>query len=334
MSNKKSVSVRDIAEMCNVSPATVSRVINNSGRISAATRERVLQAIRDNDYSLAPNVRKLSSEKLVGISFPYTSNHFHSSLLSSLEKALKSEGYSSVIMMHFNDVEYEQNNLKIMSELNVAGILIIPAKRQVPDIFQRIFPNTPSVFLETEPNENCFTVNSDQYVGGQLAAAELLRKGCTRPVVLAGRSTHISKNQRVRGFTDAFTARNISISPDNILICNKIKGSFTEAKDLLKYACVKGNEFDCVFADSDWKAFGALVALQEMGYDVPDDIKIVGYDASDIAKYTFQPITSVSQEVSQISDMAVKVLLKQINHTKLPHKNNVIPVSLYIGKTT
>lgn len=335
MSNKKTTSIRDIAKLCNVSPSTVSRVINNTGRISQEKREEILNAIKNSDYTVAQNNKKAFSNQLIGILFPSCNSYFHPHLITELEKKITEKGYVPFILFHQDNQEIEQNCLNVLSELDIKGLIAIPSSRTIQQNYISHFSNIPTIFVDTIAQEPYFTVNSDQFYGGQLAGLEFISKGCRKPLIISRGSLTNATNLRVDGFLDIFKKNGIKISKTRILNRNRTKGAFTEAKDLIKYAYIKGIEFDCVFADSDWKAFGSLVALQELGFIVPDDIKIIGYDYSDITRYTYLPITSISQEIKLYASTITETIFQLMHHEYEEIKHNiVIPVSLKVGKTT
>lgn len=335
MSNSKVVSIRDIAKKCNVSPSTVSRVINNKGRISKEKRQMILKAIEDSGYTVAQNNKKIFSSNIVGLLFPRLITFFYPHLIDELEIALLKNGYSPVIMLHNDDVETENNCLNIFAELDIKGLIMVPATRAIPENFNEALSDIPAVFVNVDHKDSYYTINSDQFYGGQLAALEFINKGCKKPLIICRRNSSAISNLRVEGFINIFNRNNIKIRKENILTCNRNKGSFSEAKDLIKYAYISGLEFDCVFADSDWKAFGSLVALQELGYRIPEEIKIIGYDDSDITKFTFLPITSISQELPEFSKRTVDLLLSLIHNNKSEiTENNTISVSLKSRQTT
>ena len=335
MSNKKSVSIRNIAKMCNVSPSTVSRVINGSGRISEEKRNEILSAIEKTGYTISQNNKKIFSENIIGVLFPYATTYYHPHMISELTHEIRKKGYVPFIMFHENDTEIENTCINVLSELDIKGFIVIPANHVISKSLASFCKKIPTLFMDTIADEPYHTINSDQFSGGQLAALEFLNKGCRNPIIICRRDFSMVNNLRVNGFIDIFSKNGIKIAPSRILNCNRIKGSFSEAKDLIKYAFIKGLEFDCVFADSDWKAFGCLVALEELGFKIPEDIKIIGYDYSDITRYTYLPITSISQNVDDYADKVIQILFSLIDHdTAKTERETIIPVSLKVGKTT
>ncbi|MCH5352877.1 MAG: substrate-binding domain-containing protein [Acutalibacter sp.] len=93
------------------------------------------------------------------------------------------------------------------------------------------------------------------------------------------------------------------------------KSSFDSAKDLIAYHWTKGTEFDSVFACSDWRAYGALVALRNMGVKVPEDVKIVGYDGIRVSRYCDVPITTIQQNTQMLSQTVCDTLWNLMQNT-------------------
>ena len=155
-----------------------------------------------------------------------------------------------------------------------------------------------------------YTVSSDDYVGGQLAAQELILQGCRKPLILNSRYMHSSISPRVQGFIKEFADAGI---PE-------------------KEIWTKGDVFDCIFACSDWRAYGALVALRNRKIHVPEEVKLIGYDGILISHYSEHPLTTIQQNPDMLAEAAANTLLSLIEGGN-PESDILIPVQIQKGST-
>lgn len=333
MAQRKDVSIQFLARECGVSIATVSRVINNDKRVSAKTKARVLDAMRQYGYEIpaapTPSVRK------VGIIIATETSDYYMALVLKLHDFLKRAGYHVLMSSYDHDLDALPGVLESMYDCGLSGLVLITSPYQA--LRFRLDNRLPHVWIDCndphELTEDICQVQSDQSYSGQLAAQELYRKGCVNPIMLCGpRLSHRSR-ERMAAFFEEYRRFGISLGEDRLFQTPMTREILSESHQMIRYLVTKGVQFDGVFAVSDWRALGTYLALTEQGIKVPEEVKIIGYDGVSIASRTVLNITSVQQNIELIAQNAADLLLKQINHEEIKEKRVIIPTHILPGQT-
>ena len=334
MRTNKKVSLREIARICNLSPATVSRIVNGTGSFSEETKQLVFDTMKREGYFIKEDEEKTEAfRKTVGCLVPDFSNEIFADRLMILTDFFAEKNIDLIVIPASVEEADLNNKIRLLYRLGVSGIISVVAWNYdfLPVNIPIICMDIPGVEIK---NPNIYCVSSDEFVGGQLAAETLYRKGCTNPLILNIRYSQYSANQRILGFIKTYEKYGIQINPDRIIDPEYSKSSFLSAKDLVTYYKTKGVEFDSIFAASDWRAYGAIVALKDMGLSVPDDIKVIGYDGIRISRYCELPFTTIKQDTATITKTACNILWKLLNNETVEDHQILIPIYLQEGKTT
>lgn len=332
MTRKKSMSIKEIAQLCNVSIATVSRVINNSGRFSNETQEKILKAVEKYGYTpnMAAKSLKSSTSKTVGVIVPNISNEWFSILVQYIENFFFDHDYSVFICNTSRDINKEIQYFMSLDSKLVDGIICISGQEQLADNI--ISRDIPILCIDRAPTNqsNTHVIQSNHYQGGFLATEELIHNGCKRILVLL-RDRALSVNlQRLNGYKDALKKNHLPIDENLILTISSNESNISAATKIILNFIDRGIPFDGIFATNDWRAYGALKALEERGIKVPEQVKIVGFDDVSISRSCSPTITSVKQNTEELALQASKILLELMNN-KTYHaeeKLTTIPVSL------
>ena len=338
---KSGISIRDIARICEVSPATVSRVINNNGRFTKETQQRVLRAIEENHYTanaLAKSLR-VNQSKSIGLLVPDITNEFFASIVYEIENYFFDIGYLTFICNTAGSDSKEQEYLAALAGKMVDGIIFLSGQEDMPNRQQ--YRNIPMVGIDRRPRiddqSNLFFVQSDHYLGGFMATEELLRKGCKKILVMMRTKSLSTSLQRIEGYKDALKQYQVPFDSNCVIRLSGSRTNYEEARDVVSYLIKSDMKFDGIFATNDMRAYGALTACQQNGIAVPEDVKIVGFDGIAISRYCYPPITTVYQDYHTIGQRAAEVMynLIQKNEEQLPSQQTIIvPVALVPGGTT
>ncbi len=335
MKRNKNISIKQIAELSGVSVATVSRVINNNGRFSEETREKVMKIIDEYNYTtnMAAKSLRISKSKTIGLIVPDVNNGFFSELVLEIEKYFFKHGYSVFICNTNQDEEKEKSYFRSLDSKLVDGIICISAISVNPSEY--IKRNIPIVFINNKDYKDYYCVESDHYAGGFCATEELINSGCTHIVLLTNNRESSSVENKIKGFHDAMAKHNITVYKELKLRLDLKIGSFEDAMNAINELIDNNIYFDGIFATNEWRAHGALIALQNHNILVPDNIKIVGYDGTYVSKYSNPPITTIYQDKKNIAFKSSELLLNLINDEPVDeNKDIVIPIELIKRKTT
>lgn len=303
-----SVTIRDVARRAGVSTATVSQALSGNRPVSRETKERIDLAIRELGYvpSYTASHLKSGQSGLLGCYVADITEDFTAYMLKGIEKAIRDTGYSLVFG---SGVDIGTSNAEIGSyfrKYNVDGLFAIshlsatsvvaPAENET---------GIPTVFVNTQ-NPYYDSVIPDNATAGELVAQHMYDCGVRRPLFLGGPRNRISVTNRLSGFLNRFAANNVPIAVDCVYFNDF---TYESGYEMARNAFVDHPESDGVFCANDYIALGALKFFNEAGIRVPEQVKIVGFDNRDIAKYCSIPITTVDQNLVKVGEIAVERML-------------------------
>lgn len=314
----------DVAKLAGVSPTTVSRVINKKGYLSEKTIKNVQQAMKTLGYkpnSLARGLQGKSAQ-LIGVIFPSIKNIFFAELIDALEKELFIHGYKTIVCNSENDLHKEREYLEMLSANQVDGIISSSHNIGVID-YSRI--DAPIISFDRNLSKDICVVSSDNFSGGQLAAQALRATHCQKPMIITGNDDSNSPtSNRQKGFSSVFPSAPIirlssSYSPTR---------KEMEIKNILTSLSPDG-----VFTTDDLTALLVLKIADELGINVPQDMKLIGYDGTQFVENFMPHLTTIKQPINEIAKLMVELLLQKINGETLPQNYYQLPVKLLPGRT-
>jgi len=327
------VLIKEIAEVCGVSTATVSRVINNNGRFSDETRKKVLEAVGRLGYKTNIVAKSLRTKKTKSISIvvPDITNEFFAKIILTIQDFFFTKGYSVLVCNTNEDPGKEELHLKDLEAKWVDGLIYffcMEDKGQIDAVRKKI----PVVFVDRNPNrKGAVVVESDNYTGGFIATEELIKAGCRRIVILKHVLTNSTIVGRYNGYRDALKKYGIEFDPQLALDMYITPDA---AKNAISNLIEKGVSFDGIFACTDGLAAGALLALKKYNIKVPEEVKLVGFDNVSISEYNSPSITTINQDKKQLGKIAAQLLFDMINGSPIQEKDIIVPVELVRRETT
>ena len=322
--------IKDVAERAGVSVTTVSRVLNNRGYISEATRKKVYQAMEELDYQPNEVARSLFRKKsnIIGLIVPTVAHPFFAELTAYLETYAYSRGYKVLICNSQLDASKEQEYIWMLRRNQVDGIIMASHTLEVEE-YKKL--DLPVVAFDRFISKRIPYVTSDNYQGGRLAVELLLERGCKQIAHMCG-SLHLDMlaNQRHRAFMDVAEERKVpyfTVETDiNVFEVEKYE-------ELLSDLLTEHPDIDGLFLNSDIMAIAAMKVCRKLGKRIPQDIKIIGYDDVSIASLVSPQITSIRQPLAEMSDLSVR-LIEALLEGKPVEVENCLPVQLMERETT
>ena len=309
----KNTTIKTIAEATSLSLTTVSRVLNGSAkkyRISEETQKLVLKAATKLNY--APNRAavslRLKRSFSVGLVIPTLSNPYFADVAGMVSHALRSKGYSVVLMDCDEDENSEVEAVRLLVAQNIEGVIIIPSGAESAHIDMLLQRKIPVISIDRYHEDIPVSyVATHHYEGAYDITQYLLQAGHKRIACLQGSNLVVSNNLRVKGYTDAMKAAGCSVF-------SVAGNSFTSESGYIetKLLLQKKDRPTAIFALSDTILLGVLKALEEDDVRVPEDMSVVTFDNSSYLDFLACPITSVAQPVNDIANISIKLLLEQI----------------------
>ncbi len=329
------ISIKDIARLSGVSVATVSRVINNNGRFSKETKEKVEKIIEEYGYTqnMAAKSLRMSKSKTIGLIVPNIDNEWFSRLALSIENYFFNHHYSVFICNTSQDEQKEIEYFKSLDGKLVDGIICISGIEKIPEhIIQR---DIPIVCIDRKPiyDHHAYYVESDHFKGGYLATQHLIEQGCRNIAILSRNKTLSVNNSRYQGYLKALKDYHIHDNPDLHLFIEPTSHNIEGSKALTTKLIESNIPFDGIFATNDWRAYGAIEALKEHHLSVPDDVKVIGFDDASICKVVNPTISTIKQDIDSLSFHASKCLLDLIEEKEVEPFTS-IDVKLIVREST
>ncbi len=335
MTQGKPVSIRDVARMAGVSTATVSRVINDNGRFSEATRERVERAIAESGYVANMAAKSLRSQRSynIGMIVPDISNDFFSAIALHVERTLAASGYSVFVCNTGNSAERERAYFTTLTSKLVDGVLCISGLNELPE---NLLPDAiPIVCIDRYPasGRRIPRVSSDDVRASRLAVEHLIGQGCRRILYISSYTADYARQDRATGYREALASHGMAVRPVDTLFVTGTRPSMEEAEELVARRIAQGLDFDGIFASSDHTAVGALKALRAAGVDVPGQVRIVGYDDSIYTRLTTPQLSTIQRHTDQLAERGCEVLLQMLAG-KTPPAVTIVPTELVVRESS
>lgn len=315
MKGNINMTIYDISKKSGVSIATVSRVINGSRAVSEATREKVLQVIKDCGYTPNAFARGLglNTMKTIGLLCADVADPFMAQAISFLEKGLREHGYDSLLCCTGSLTKDRKNSLDLLLSKHVDGVILIGSNFVSTDREQNAYilnaaQKTPVVVLNARlDGDNIYCSYCDDKAATFDVTKRLLGAG-KRRVLYLYQSRSYSGMRKLEGYRQAHEAMGIPVQEELLLEC-KPTGGVREIKEMLRKADQDGLRFDAVMTATDEMAVGALKYARAAGIAVPGQLQIIGFNNSASCLYTEPELTSVDNKLSSLCQNCVSTLM-------------------------
>ena len=323
--NSLKYTIEEIADKAGVSKATVSRVMNGTAKVSDETKTKVEATIKKFNYAPNLNARKLAGGSGGSIALvldesidQFFSNPFWRLVVDGFISHVAEHHMHPVLFFH-SKLEGDQDLINALIRGNYDAIAIFGWHHDI-EIFERKIPKQIRVVFGGRQGESSrFTyVGVDNTLGGEMATKHLIERGCRNILHLTGDLSVESGRERLQGYRNAHRKAGLKVKEANI-----IEGDYSEktAQKSLEKLLKKRSDFDGIFAANDLSAVGALGVLQAHEIKVPDDVKVIGYDGTDLAGSITPSLSTVAQPSHLLGSEVARQLL-------LPRSEKLVNVNL------
>ncbi|WP_181347054.1 LacI family DNA-binding transcriptional regulator [Thalassobacillus sp. CUG 92003] len=302
--------IYDVANKAGVSIATVSKVINNNGKLRQSTREKVLETMEALNYMPSMMASALTGKKteILGLLVPDISNPFFSEMARIIEDRANDLGMSLIICSTDDSVEKEQKYLELLRRKQVDGFIIASPLRTKESLKFLHEEKIPIVLLtQDDPELGCPSVSVDDFKGGYEATSFLASKGF-KDIVIFAEHAHSSK-MRIVGYKEALETHGIEASKTSIY---RMTGIIENGYELMKQLIESNRIPEAVFACNDLISMGVIQAAREKGVSIPDELALVGFDDTILAKTTVPALTTIAQPIQEMGKRVVDVINEEI----------------------
>lgn len=304
--------IYEVSELAGVSLATVSRVINDSGKVSEKTRQKVLAAMKKLGYRPNTIAQSLASNRSnsVGVLVPELHGPFFGVMLSSIESELRAAGKHVIITAGHSDEEVEKNSIQFL------------VSRQCDALILHVYAVSDSYLLEQSTGPvpfaligrdlpamagRCFSIDNEQ--GGYLAAKALIELGHHELAYLAGPLWKSDAKGRLAGFRRALAEHGLVFNRKLLAEGNYQEASGRRAMERLLQA---GHPFTGLACGNDEMAAGAIAVAREQGMTIPDDLSVIGFDNVFFTRYMHPALSSINYPIGVMGQMAARSVLRDV----------------------
>jgi len=314
--------IRQVATLAGVSHMTVSRVLNDHPSIAPATRERVLQVMRDLNYRPNSAARALATRRTnrIGVVVDSVIEFGPSSTLRAIEDAAHDRGYTvSSIAVSADRAITAHDALVNLMAIGIDALCLITPRTSSIDLLREVSSGVPTLVVKAEPEDDFFTVSVDQRLGAALAAGHLIELGHRRLLHFAGPLDWLDARGRDREW-------HAQLERAGLPARAAVVGDWTSDSGYAFGHAIEGMpDFTAVFAANDQMALGLIHAFHERGIRVPEDVSVVGFDDLPDARHFLPPLTTVRQDFHALGTRSVETLIAEIEGREVPRRSLIEP---------
>jgi DNA-binding LacI/PurR family transcriptional regulator len=326
------VTIRDVAKACGVSTATVSNVLNNTGKVGRKTHRSVLAAVKRLAYVPNVHARHLASHdsRTMGIIVSDIENPFFPEIIKSFEKRVRQLGYDTILRDTNYDPRRTREAAERMMEHNVRGVAVMTSEISLHLIQELVRRKIAVTFLDLAPiREYVSNLRVDYFSGMEQLVKHLYDHGHRKIALVAGRPRLKSNLARQEAYEQCMKALGLEAGP--VLPGDlRFEGGLAAGTAIAKLS----PRPTAVMAMNDLTAVGVIKGLVKAGLRVPEDISVTGFDNIRLAEYNNPSITTVDVNRDTLGRMAADALHELSHATDPLGKEYLISANLILGDST
>lgn len=309
----KRATVADVAALAKVSVATVSNVISNrAGKVSAKTRQRVLDAINELSYTYNETAATLRSNKsnIIGLVIHDLNNPYYTELIAKINRKLAKTGYATILACSDENLESQQSYLHLMQRHNALAVLLCPTwdtTREHLDAWRNLTPTI--TFLRPVGSQDSDFIGIDNYQAAYDITHRLIHDGHTNIAFMGGSQSSRLRRQRLQGWKDAHEDAGLNWDETHVVYCaSSMSAGINATMELFR----SGSAVTALVCYQDVVAFGAMNALNYLGIKVGEQIAVTGFDGLSDAEGWLPSLTTAEVQIDLLADNIVERLLNRL----------------------
>lgn len=304
--------IYEVSELAGVSLATVSRVMNNSGRVTPKTRQKVLNAMRELNYLPNSIAQSLASKRsnCVGVLVSELHGPIFGALVSSIEEVLRQAGKFVIFAVGHSDAETEREGISFLTSRNCDALILHVEALSDDELLKQSKGATPFVVINRNipgMEECCISLNDE--LGGSQATRLLLKLGHRQIAYISGPLGWGDADARLKGHKQALAEYGIRF--DQRLM---VEGDYRVpgGGEAMKRLFAAGAAFTAVVCANDEMAVGAMDVIRTHNFSIPEDISVVGFDNVRWAPFLSPKLTSIDNPIRSMGAMAARLVLRNV----------------------
>jgi LacI family transcriptional regulator len=309
----KRSTIVDVAKLAEVSPKSVSRVFNDEPHITPALRKKVLRAAKELNYH--PNVMAQGLVRqqsyLIGLVYEKPSPSYVVELQRGALERLHGERYRLIVLPVESVADHPQDVVRTIRSAALDGVILAPPASDRAEVLDGLTQaRIPFARITPQSHEGVgLATTMDDIAAAREIADHVLGYGHRRIAIIKGDPDHPVSAQRLIAYRAAFDAAGVDYLPELIETGD---WSFESGYEATKRILSRKLRPTAILAENDDMAVGAMSAARELGFDVPADLSVVGFDDSEIARVVWPRLTTVRQPVVEMAHTAADMLLRQL----------------------
>ena len=333
------ITIKDIAKKFKCSPSTVSRALNNHPLINDETRKNIQEYALKMGYqrnSLSLGLRH-SKSGVLGVIVPTISHCHETAMVDGLQSVLQSRGLMMTICVTNESYALEKEYVEKLLSSRVEGIFLSISQetynsghyQHLENILQR---HIPLIFIDREyDGVEASSITVDDYFGAFTATEHLILRGCRRIAHLKGPNGLTVSERRLKGYKDCLEKYQIPYDEELIAHTNfKAESAVVPTRRLMSLP----NPPDGIFGVNDYVSIAAMQIIVNMGFSIPAQVAVVGFDNSPFSAYISPSLSSVNRSSKLIGEEAARLFLHSLETTVQQVEHIVLPPELIIRSST
>lgn len=318
----KRPTILDIARLAQVSPATVSRVLNDTDYpVKQELRERIREAARQLNYrpNIFSQILKGRSSREIGIIVPDLINPFYAQLVSTVARQCVAHGFAPIVCSSFDSPKLEEHQIDILLRQQVSGIILSSISDNEDSMKKLTEPGAPPLILFDQSHEGFGgnIVSFDFFKGGYMAANYLIQCGHRNIAFVSHTLDRSSRKQVFDGYCKALAEAGIELRKEMVLIRSAEQDAegdvdFNNGRALAQMLLECDELPDAVMAINDITAIGIMDSLAQRGVKIPRDLSVIGFDNIPMSAMVNPALTTINQPALETGRRAADMLFERI----------------------
>lgn len=322
--------MKDIAQKTGLGLATISSYLNG-GNVREKNRLAIEQAIEELHFEVNEVARGLKTKrtKTIGVVIPELSNLFCTAIITVIEDILRSHGYATMVCDCRTDPALEAEAVEFLLRKMVDGIINIPVTPDGSHLLPAIQKGKPVVLVDRMiQGLACDTVVVDNTNAAKRAVEELLHAGHRRIGMLSGPQEMFTAKERLLGYHQAFLENGL-VPRDEWVVCGHytMEGGRQGAVSLLQ------QDLTALFVSNYEMTVGAVIALNQAGKRIPQELSLIGFDNPDFAHAVTPALTIVTQPTTEIGEQAARLILARLQEADRPLEHLRLQTAMMMGQS-
>jgi DNA-binding LacI/PurR family transcriptional regulator len=328
------VTIYDVAKQAGVSISTVSRVLNNTGRISEKTRKRVLQVMEKLHYQPSMVASALTGKRTrtIGLVIPDVANPFFSEIARKVEDRGRELGFNVLMCNTDNNPDTEEMYLSLLKQKSVDGIIIGTTTKNYQVLNELLEEHFPIALIAQDiPELAIDVVRVDDFLGGYQAVSHLVSLGHKKIAIVLGNLSRTSDKYRLQAYRQVMEEHGLGYDERLVVYTDY---SMEDGKRVALELLQSPLRPTAIFACFDSLAVGVYQAAKEIGLRIPDDLSVVGFDNTILATIVDPPLTTIAQPIDEMGRQVVDLIIREIEGEKSTKQRMILPPELIVREST